>query len=1160
MSEFDSIQRLTGEVGAALLPLEWILGNPLALRDFLSGALGYDVPAALTSLGVDPATVSGVLDAFDELGGLLGEESPDTGRLATAWAVLVASVAEVTAAVYAGPASLTGQLDPAFLTASHLIETLPRRLMDWLVVERMQRAWPVLHRLLVVLGVIETVDVEADPATFTTRHQRRVVRYDRIPRLLSDPGDLFVEVYGWGTPGARLNELLGRLASLHTVMGGRAEFRLPSAELKQQLYDPASAQVRFDYAHPPQLRVPLARSGPAEVGLSLVVLPPLPAGGAPGLALVPFAGAGEAIGIPVDANGAWMLSVRGSLDATAGLGVVARPGHPLHGVLRGGGAASGRLVLELRRSEPADEPIVVATFGGGAGLTAADLWLGAGVVLQTAGDEIFVEVGMAGGKLRSDLAGADGFVGRLFPNGLAAPLDLTLGLSSKRGVYFQGGAGLEVTEPLHLTVGPVSLNAITVKLASGDGTVELSFAASAAVRLGPVTATVSGVGATIRATAPDHGGNVGPVQLDVRFRPPDGVGLSIDAGPVTGGGFLFFDAVQQRYAGAVHLDFEGIALNAVGLLTTRLPDGADGWSLVLLVSSSGFAPVPLGYGFRLTGVGGLFGVDRTVDVDTLRAGLRDHTLDSVLMIRDDPVPRAAQIVSVLQKVFPPAAGRYLFGPMAVIEWGTPTVLTVDLALLLEVPAPLRLVVLGRVRALLPPVDERTALVKLRMDAVGVIEFDQCRASLDASLYDSSIAGCAVSGDLALRMSWGEQPGFALAIGGFHPRFTPPPGFPQLRRVSVPLSTGDNPRLRLEAYLALTSNTVQVGARLELRVAAAGFVLDGVLAFDALVQVDPFRLDLDIVGGLALMRGSHVLMAVEVRLHLTGPAPWHAVGYATFRVLFFKVHVSFDATFGQPRPVRAAQPAAIWPLLRAALVDAGSWTVGQPAGAAASATLQAQPVAGAAEILAHPLGRVAVRQRVVPLQRDISRFADAAPADFHWFAIDTVTIGTATYTPTVLVEPFAPAQFVQMSPEEQLSAPGYEQMPAGAQVADASPVAGPARPVTIEFETVVLGVATPAQAYVPTADTVARLAETGAAAARRAWPAGRSRYRVEAAAPVRLRPAQYVVRTRDTLTVPAGVAPTDGSYSDARQALDRLARLDPALARNAQIIRREEVPA
>ena len=107
-----------------------------------------------------------------------------------------------------------------------------------------------------------------------------------------------------------------------------------------------------------------------------------------------------------------------------------------------------------------------------------------------------------------------------------------------------------------------------------------------------------------------------------------------------------------------------------------------------------------------------------------------------------------------------------------------------------------------------------------MDAVGVIDFDQGTAALDATLYDSRLLKKFVlTGDMALRLNWEGAPNFALAVGGLHPAFNPPPNFPKLERIAINLAAGDNPRLRCEAYFALTANTVQFGARAELYAAA-----------------------------------------------------------------------------------------------------------------------------------------------------------------------------------------------------------------------------------------------------------------------------------------------------------------------------------------------------
>jgi hypothetical protein len=213
------------------------------------------------------------------------------------------------------------------------------------------------------------------------------------------------------------------------------------------------------------------------------------------------------------------------------------------------------------------------------------------------------------------------------------------------------------------------------------------------------------------------------------------------------------------------------------LLNTRLPDGSKGFSLVLLIFVEGFTPIQLGFGFTLTGIGGLLGINRTFAEEELRAGLKNHTLDSV-MFPKDPIRNAPQIISNLNRVFPAAKGNYLFGPMVQLAWGTPPLISAELGVVLEFGKRLRLLVLGQIAAILPKPEND--LVRLQLDAIGVIDFDQGTAALDATLFDSRLLKkFALTGDMAMRLQWKSSPNFALAVGGLHPAFNPPPAFPEL---------------------------------------------------------------------------------------------------------------------------------------------------------------------------------------------------------------------------------------------------------------------------------------------------------------------------------------------------------------------------------------------
>ena len=197
---------------------------------------------------------------------------------------------------------------------------------------------------------------------------------------------------------------------------------------------------------------------------------------------------------------------------------------------------------------------------------------------------------------------------------------------------------------------------------------------------------------------------------------------------------------------------ETIAVKAIGLLTTRMPDGGKGYSLVVIIFTEGFAPIQLGFGFALTGIGGLLAINRTFNEDcAARRGSRTtRWTASCFRARSDP--QRAQILSNLNQCLPPGQGHHLFGPMVQIAWGTPTLITAELALVLEFGARLRLLILAQVAAILP--SRENDLVRLQMDAIGVLDFDQGTASLDATLLRfAAPEKFVLTGDMAMRLNW-----------------------------------------------------------------------------------------------------------------------------------------------------------------------------------------------------------------------------------------------------------------------------------------------------------------------------------------------------------------------------------------------------------------------
>ena len=120
------------------------------------------------------------------------------------------------------------------------------------------------------------------------------------------------------------------------------------------------------------------------------------------------------------------------------------------------------------------------------------------------------------------------------------------------------------------------------------------------------------------------------------------------------------------------------------------------------------------------------------------------------------------------------------------------------------------------------------------------------------------------------------------------------------------------------------------------------------------------------------------------LTLSGPSPWRARGKATLELWWFSKSISFDRTIGDDEPPAELPAADPLPELVAALADPRNWSARPPD---AVVTLRDTPLDG--DVLLHPLGDLAVSQRVVPLGIDIDRFGSAAVAGDRRFDVAVV---------------------------------------------------------------------------------------------------------------------------------------------------------------------------
>ena len=157
------------------------------------------------------------------------------------------------------------------------------------------------------------------------------------------------------------------------------------------------------------------------------------------------------------------------------------------------------------------------------------------------------------------------------------------------------------------------------------------------------------------------------------FLAPKGFGVSIEAGPVHGGGFLASRAEPghpdwTRYDGALTLRLGSVEVAAFAVLTER----PGGFSFVAVMSAQIIPPIELGLLFTLNGVGGLIGAEVTANTDAMARSVGTGAI-SRLLFPDDPgrTRRRPHHPRHVGCVLPATAGRLRDRPDAQTRSGAP---------------------------------------------------------------------------------------------------------------------------------------------------------------------------------------------------------------------------------------------------------------------------------------------------------------------------------------------------------------------------------------------------------------------------------------------------------------------------------------------------------
>lgn len=953
-----------------------------------------------------------------------------------------------------GPVALIAPLDSGAFWRDFALD-----LPEYLVLTYLRTYQRPVHALIDFGGAIVL-----EPRADASRPPRETLDWDAMGRLFTDPAGQIQDTYNWGSAleHARLTE---KLRGLFEAVGIGMRYYLPPDALAQQRFGgqpPArlyalggpllqsalnASTSQIDSTDPTATAAEIS----AQIGIALdgLLLPVPPVGqtGDPTGLLLTFQALGN-VDIPITLGNGWSVNIDLQVDASGAIGADLQP----TGLSLVSGTPTGSASANLIAAPATPFPLLGNTTGSR--LSLGGLNFGAGISTMGGTPDVWLDLALSDLAVIIAPGEGDGFLSNILGDvEFAIPLSFGGRWSKRDGLSMTGGAGISFTLPINRKIGPLEIFDLDVDLRASTSGAALTTGVAGSLSIGPFVAVVDGIGFKIEVGPKPRGqqGNGGAVDIKVGFKPPVGLGLSVEVPGVKGGGYLEINPEEGRYFGILDLNVFGLQITAIGLISTRLPDGSDGWSMYLSISIIFPGGIPLAFGFKLAGVGGLVGVNRGLDIEALGDGVRTGALDAILF-PEDAVANAPMILNAIESIFPAQIGQFVFGPVFRIEWGPKSLVTIDLGVVIQLPDPVTISLLGSIGIKIGKDD--VTIIDIQVDVVGTLWPSEGRLSIDSSIRRGQIAMLNLSGDMAVRLDFGAStPNFLVANGGFHPQFEQPEGFPTLARLALNIFDEENLRVGVEAYLSVTSNSVQFGVAAYFWAKAIGLTADGRFEFDTLIYLRPFGLMASIGFQVTIKAGSTEILQITLRGTLNGPQPWVVTGYAEFKVLGIKKKFRVEATLGRAVSEGPQEVAEIFDTVLEALADPAAWRSGDVPELITSALSLALPEDGD---LLHPAGSIDVSQGIAPLGVRLEVFGTSRLADGEDYLELTgghVAGNIATTSP--VDDWFAPAQFFEMEEEDRVSAPSFEQLQGGARLTTAAPDFGPDRPAAPGYESILI---------------------------------------------------------------------------------------------------------
>ena len=208
------------------------------------------------------------------------------------------------------------------------------------------------------------------------------------------------------------------------------------------------------------------------------------------------------------------------------------------------------------------------------------------------------------------------------------------------------------------------------------------------------------------------------------------------------------------------------------------------------------------------GLGGGVGINRELIVPDI-TGVETFVLVEAIddnSLANDPMSALLQ----MGQLMPPRRGAYWIA--GGLHFSTFALVTTTAVVYVSLDRGVEVGVLGLSRMALP--DSDVALVSIELALKARYSTAEQLLSVQAQLTDNSwlfYQDCQLTGGFAFFM-WFANAQFVLTLGGYHPAFQPPDGFPTVPRLGFHWQVSSLIVIKGESYFALTTSCVMAAAR------------------------------------------------------------------------------------------------------------------------------------------------------------------------------------------------------------------------------------------------------------------------------------------------------------------------------------------------------------